>query len=155
MNGVVALRHTAVLDVSFLRQLRSPMGRRHCGAVRVVSLLSMLALAGGCAVPVPPVVVTSRPGVARPAAATPASQPAPGQVGAPGGPLSLAEAMARALASNPQLSVRQLEVRARQAEAAQAARPLNPAVSVDVEDLGRAGGIRHAQPDDDECCATV
>jgi cobalt-zinc-cadmium efflux system outer membrane protein len=54
--------------------------------------------------------------------------------------ITLPEAIARAIAANPLLRARTLEARARGAEAAQTARPPNPTLTVEVEDLGHAAG---------------
>ena len=56
-------------------------------------------------------------------------------------PLTLAEAMARAVREQPSLLADQLEVDARTAEVAQAGRWLNPSAALDVEDLGRSASI--------------
>ncbi len=61
-------------------------------------------------------------------------------------PVSLADAIARAVAHHPRLAGQQLEVQAREAEAAQARRLPNPTISTDVEDLGfRAGSLMPSQ----------
>lgn len=117
------------------------MDRRHFGVIRMAGVWSVCLVMAGCAATVPPPVVTSTPRRIGPAAPL-AAQAAPSMGVAPGTPssLSLADATARALASHPRLAARRLEVEARTAEAAQAARPLNPSVSVELEDLGRAVG---------------
>jgi outer membrane protein, heavy metal efflux system len=66
------------------------------------------------------------------ASATAASQEPP--------PLTLSEAVARALRAHPQLSAAQLEVDAHEAEAGQAARRPNPTTSLEIEDLARSSG---------------
>lgn len=64
-----------------------------------------------------------------------------GQQGSPvGPPITLTDAIARAVAQHPALASFQLEMDARAADAAQAARRPNPAVSAEVEDLGRPAG---------------
>ncbi|MSO49523.1 MAG: TolC family protein [Acidobacteria bacterium] len=62
------------------------------------------------------------------------------QASSPAAAVTLAEAIARAVAQHPALVAFQLEMDARAADAAQAARRPNPTVSVDVEDLGRNVG---------------
>jgi cobalt-zinc-cadmium efflux system outer membrane protein len=55
-------------------------------------------------------------------------------------PLTLADAIARAVRDQPALLAGQLEVDARAAEVAQARRWMNPSAAFDTEDLGRTGG---------------
>ena len=60
------------------------------------------------------------------------------QQGSP--PITMADAIARAVAQHPALSAARLEGEARAAEVAQATRRPNPTLSADVEDLGRTVG---------------
>jgi outer membrane protein, heavy metal efflux system len=62
----------------------------------------------------------------------------PSQTVGPGQALTLADAIARAVANHPLLAAHQLEVRAREADAAQAAKRLNPTMTSEIEDLGRS-----------------
>jgi outer membrane protein, heavy metal efflux system len=107
--------------------------------VRIGSALALVASVSACAVQVPPSSVSL--GRGRPAVEAAAPRPpVMPSASAAGGPVTLAEALARALASHPLLSARQFEVRAREADAAQASRPPNPSVSAEVEDLGSTAG---------------
>jgi cobalt-zinc-cadmium efflux system outer membrane protein len=116
------------------------MDRRQYGVIRMAGACGVWLVMGGCAATVPPPVVTSTPRRMGPSEPLAAQAPVAVVAAGASSSLSLAEAIARALVSHPRLAASRFEVAARTAEAAQAARPPNPSVSVELEDLGREAG---------------